>query len=130
MLELDFSIRNESFWVAGGSEKRSVPDAESLAEERTEEPKRPCVREELQPVDPPVSELMDPFAHQERPATPQELLQLRDLIESQSSDVPRGQVDSCMDKPESIEDPFRHAGLFSDYGGIRGWLAVYGKKQY
>lgn len=62
-----------------------------------------------------------------RPSTPQELLDLREIIESEHPDVPNGPVDACMERPEKSEDPFKHAGLMREYGGLKNWMLVHGK---
>ena len=60
----------------------------------------------------------------ERPPTPQHLLDLRALINSEHKDVPSGPVDKVIEKPENVEDPFKHAGMLREYGGLKGFMEM------
>jgi hypothetical protein len=61
---------------------------------------------------------------EDRPPTPDSLMDMRALIENES------RATSTVAHPEPPrhtprkEDPFKNAGLFREYGGIKGWMAL------
>jgi len=83
-------------------------------------------------VDEGASELLFvPDESNDRPKTPPELLALRELIGGEFVNVtPELTVaqEVQIDRTKMVEDPFKHAGLFSEYGGIKGWMKLYGKR--
>lgn len=65
----------------------------------------------------------------DRPPTPDDVLNLRALIEAEAEDAPLP-VPIAMDvSPPPKEDLFKHAGLFREYGGIKGWLEMQRKEK-
>lgn len=70
-----------------------------------------------------------PDSNDERPRTPPELLALREVIGSECVDGTTITQEEIVEPPERLEDPFKHAGLFREYGGIAGWMKLYGRKK-
>lgn len=65
----------------------------------------------------------------DRPPTPDDVLNLRALIEAEAEDAPLP-IPIIMDlSPLHNEDVFKHAGLFREYGGIKGWLEMQRKEK-
>tara|TARA_B110001452_G_scaffold262955_1_gene263689 strand:+ start:511 stop:975 length:465 start_codon:yes stop_codon:yes gene_type:complete len=61
----------------------------------------------------------------DRPPTPNDILDLRALIDAEFDGDSLAPVPVAMDmSPPPREDPFKHAGLFREYGGIKGWLEM------
>ena len=61
----------------------------------------------------------------DRPHTPSDILNLRTLINAEFRDDFPAPVPVAMNMcPPPKEDPFKHAGLFRNYGGINGWLEM------
>ena len=57
-----------------------------------------------------------------RPPTPDDVLNLRALIEAEAEDAPLPVPTTIDISLSPIGDMFKHAGLFREYGGIKGWL--------
>jgi len=62
-----------------------------------------------------------------RPGTPPELAELSALIREVSGDTKPAPLEHR--PPPAIEDPFKHAGLMREYGGIKGWLELQRKER-
>lgn len=61
----------------------------------------------------------------DRPPTPNDILDLRALIDAEFDGDSLVPVPVAMDmSPPPREDPFKHAGLFREYGGVKGWLEM------
>lgn len=104
MLELDLSV------------DRSMPAKRTLAEglcgafpERAAKAPRPC-------------------AEAPRPATPDELLQLRALIEDQCGpqSAPPAVFECARGGTVGLRN-LKHAGLLREYGGVHKWMKANGK---
>jgi hypothetical protein len=66
----------------------------------------------------------------DRPPTPKDILNLRALIDAEFDGDSLAPVPVAMDtSPPPREDPFKHAGLFREYGGIKGWLEMQRKEK-
>ena len=66
-----------------------------------------------------------------RPGTPPELAELSALIREASGDAKPAPPEPvpARDVPSGREDPFKHAGLMREYGGIKGWLELQRKER-
>jgi hypothetical protein len=66
----------------------------------------------------------------DRPPTPKDIIDLRALIDAEFDGNSTTPVPVAMDtSPPPREDPFKHAGLFREYGGIKGWLEMQRKEK-
>lgn len=61
-----------------------------------------------------------------RPPTPDHLIEMRMLIEAEDAGVPLAPPAPAAQLRYDLqrEDPFKHAGLLREYGGIQGWRAL------
>ena len=57
--------------------------------------------------------------------TPDDILNMRAVIDAErDGDVPTAAPVSMNTPPQHKKDPFKHAGIFREYGGIKGWLEL------
>lgn len=140
-MELDFSIRQsaealceESSTDEVASSKRSLSPVPS-----SEEHTLPSTPDDVKRLRVEINSAFDEAACSDdmsvpvslfgdelgRPPTPKDILDLRALIDAEFDGDSLASGPVAMDtSPPPREDPFKHAGLFREYGGIKGWLEM------
>ena len=127
-MDLDFSTRESANGTRGGSSTDEVSSSKRPLPPTPDDVKRLCsqvgsvfelaCRSELGV---PVHPRGDDIA---RPPTPDDLLNLRALIDAEAGGFPASVTIPVGSSPPPNENVFKHAGLLREDGGIGGWLKM------
>lgn len=121
-MNLDFSTRESTGGARGGSSADVVSSSKRPLSPTPDDVKRLCSQiGSVFELGVSVHPCADDIA---RPPTPDDLLNLRALIDAEAGGLPTPVPVPVGSSPPPNENVFKHAGLLREDGGIRGWLKM------